>query len=185
MDSLTELWVRGFPIGEVREFFFENKQKMFEYAQFLIYQYGGFSVRTDILPGSSRLPISLPTLKDGDLDSLNDFVGIHGNYVSYLLYQKRSYDTVVWQGSLWLDCARTLHGEINRQDKGLNTREAMLRTESLERGIYGNGRYDEGFGPIRFYLIKGKLTPSDLVDAASYLEGGREVVYYKQLRRDY
>ncbi|MBD3163777.1 hypothetical protein GF323_01115 [Candidatus Woesearchaeota archaeon] len=41
------------------------------------------------------------------------------------------------------------------------------------------GKHDEAF------KLLGKIDPDDVVDAACYLENGREAVYYKQLRRDY
>ncbi len=185
IESLNELWARGFHIGTIKEFMYNDKRKMFQYAQFLVDTFDGFSVRTDNPPGSKTLPINLPILKNTDLEKLKGFVEKYKSEKTYILYQKRHYDDVIWQGCLWLDECRVLHGEINRKDKGLNNREAMSRTESLEHIMYGNGRYKGGFGPIRYQMIKSRIEPHDVVDASSYLENGQEAIYYKKLRRYY
>ena len=182
-DGILELKKLGLNVGEIKEFSYKEKDNLLKYAKFLDDTKGGFSVRTDFPPGDKRMGINLPILKDPTLDSLSKFVEEHKDKLTYLIYQKRDYNKVLWQGKLWLDDMKVLHGEVNFKDKGMNIRKALEKTENLELIKCGMGDYDERFIQVRSDLFKAKVGSNACVTASAYDEDGKVVIYYKELRR--
>jgi hypothetical protein len=184
-ESILELKERGLNIGEMDEFTYRQLDDALEYAKELIEKFGGFSLRTDFPPGDTRVRMALPVLKDPTLENLKEFIEENKDNLTYLIYQKRDYHNVIWQGRFILDDNKALTGEVNAKDKKLNIREALKQTSNLERIKCGPGGYDERFMQVRADMIKAKIEPYTYVSASAYDEDGKVVIYYKDMARDH
>jgi len=184
-ESILELKKLGLNIGEMKEFTYSEKEEMIKYAKSLIEKFGGFSIRTDFPPGDTRMRMNLPILQDPSIEKLKLFVEENKNKLTYLLYQKRDLDNVVWQGKFWVDDTKKLHGEVNAKDKKLNIRKALEQTANLERIECGMGNYDERFMKVRSDLIRTRIEPYTYVSASAYDEKGKIVIYYKDKAKDH
>lgn len=184
-DSIMELKKRGLYVGEIKEFRFSELSVMLDYARRLTSEFGGFSVRTDYAEPSGRLPINLPMLADATITGFEDFVEKHGDSLTYILYERRDYSSVLWQGRLWLAPGKVLRGEVNAVDRGLTWRQAMKQAAHLEQISCGPGGYDERFLKVRSDLLRAGLEEGVIADASAYGVGGRVLVIYKGLGRDF
>jgi hypothetical protein len=183
-EALMEIKKLGLDVGEVMEFEYSKRKKMYEYARHLFSKYGGLIIRTDFPKDvQDKKAIGLPFMSPcNDFKKFEEFVGRYKEKYTYLLFQMCDYSKVILSAYVYLDEFKNLLGEINDVDK-INMRDAMAIGKNLKPICIGpGGSYDERLNKVRGDLIRAGIPPFKIIELSVFNVNGKPVPLYKQYR---
>jgi len=182
-ESIIHLKKLGLSVGELNEFEYSEKEKMFDYAKMLFKEYGGLIVRTDFPKGIEKHPLNLPFKSDvKNFEEFEEFVEIYKGQYTYILLQMIGNEKIIVSGYLYIDDFGRLCGEVNDIDK-VNMRDAMKINEHVKSVCFELGQDMGVLGRIKADIKRASLKPHDLVEFSVYEVKGEPLYIYKQLRR--